>query len=318
MSRNHSWMRALDIQMDTYKWCREDFGMIYNTGVFESLLSSEAEDYTSSADLAGHLLQTLWRADTIYVTSDMLHLLMQAAHDLPAEAEFDYHTLISPFGFAYFEEPIYGTDKHGQQLSVNAIAWENAPVAATPEHTGPLAQAIMVYFFVDPHDEYDSYNAEHRGILRDLGIPVPPLALSHMYPAICGRTIPEPTKQGMEIVTEILKLFVAMQLLAQQKIGEPIRMQPDRATRKRMQRAFPTMGDRLITLITLRRKSVKRDGEEPSTIEWSRRWAVRGHWRRQYYARTKTHDWVYIHEYIKGPEDKPFIPTDRRIFDFRR
>jgi hypothetical protein len=74
----------------------------------------------------------------------------------------------------------------------------------------------------------------------------------------------------------------------------------------------------MITLITLRRKSVKKDDEEPAKIEWSRRWVVRGHWRKQWYPKSQTHDYVYIHDFIKGPEDKPLVITERRVFNFRR
>lgn len=146
-----------------------------------------------------------------------------------------------------------------------------------------------------------------------------PFALGHWYATLEGQKVPRTGLPGSELITELLALFVAMNLVAQQRIGTPMVLDPDRATRRRMKRDFGDDGpERRITLITLRRKSVKKDDEEPKKVEWSRRWPVRGHWRRQWYPKLKRHDWVYIYEYIKGPEDKPLVITERRIFNFRR
>ena len=173
----------------------------------------------------------------------------------------------------------------------------------------------MLYYFTDPTDFNDDFNEE---FMRQLKGPPPPLMIAHFYPVTVGDTLPKVTITGSDIVVGILKLFVAMQMLAQQKIGAPIRLNPDRASRKRYARQHPDGPERIITLITLRRKSVKKDDEEPMKVEWSRRWIVRGHWRRQWYPSLKRHDWKYIYECIKGPEDKPLVITERRVFNFRR
>jgi hypothetical protein len=40
-------------------------------------------------------------------------------------------------------------------------------------------------------------------------------------------------------------------------------------------------------------------------VEWSHRWIVRGHWRKQWFPLRSAHVPVWIHPYIKGPADKP-------------
>jgi hypothetical protein len=277
----------------------------------------------ASVHLHKVLTETLWRADTLFVTSDMMHILMQAAHDLPADAEFDEHVLITPNGFCLFEEPIIGVDRHDKKILFHGIAWSKQMInrSDSPDVVGDRGMGLIIFFLVDPTDPLDDYNHEYLDLLREKNVSIPPLSLQHFYPTRFGRTVftddPEMNVSGTRIVEETLKLFIAMQLIAQQKIGEPVRMRPDRATRRRYEREYGE-NERLITLITLRRKSVKKDDEEPQKVEWSRRWAVQGHWRRQYYSKSKTHDYVYIHSYIKGPEDKPLVLSDRRVFNFAR
>lgn len=326
VSRRHNWARALDMQMDTLAWCLTEPGAYFLQGFYESFFDSYPSipirqhvetDEEAARAMSVHTVVTLNRADTIFVTSDMLHLLMQAAHDLPEEAIVDEHTLICPYGFALFEEPVVGEDKHGIPMCINGISWEINPIAPTEENPDP-GKAVVLYFWTDPMNPYNPLSEDLQEKIKILGITIPPLNVEHFYPMQVGEALPpEDDMPGKKLVREIAKIWMAMQLLAQQRIGEPIQMRPDRATRKRMARKYQK-GDKLVTLITLRRKSVKKDDEEPGKVEWTRRWLVRGHWRRQYYPKTKTHDWVYIFEHIKGPDDKPFIPTERRIFDFRR
>jgi hypothetical protein len=269
------------------------------------------------------LQQTLWLADTIYITTDMQHLLMQAAHDLPQDIRFDIHSLLTPRGFCMFEETIYGEDVAGKKIAMSGIAWNEVLISETPYHL-PIPddetpdKAVLIYFFTPTDDMADDINRDMLPELRAAGWLIGPYAISHFYPIGDGAKIPEGSLPGAQLVTGLLRVFIAMQLLAQQKIGAPITMAPDRASRKRYARKYDGAPDRMITLITLRRKNVKKDDEESAKVEWQRRWVVRGHWRKQWYPSLKRHDWKYIYEYIKGPEDKPLVQTERRVFNFRR
>jgi len=314
------WHRALDVQMDTLKWLKQDYGVSYSYNFFNGLIGADLNRVTKDFDLlnfVSNLCSTLWQADTVFITTDMMHLLLQAAHDLPQNVVFEKESMLSPRGFVLFEEPIDGIDRNGRKVTMHAMAWVLDRVRNDADESNPL-ETIIIYYFTDPTDFNDEFNEQYIANCARDGVPVPPLVLAHLYPCRIGEPMPDYTVQGSELVVGIVKLFVAMQLLAQQKIGAPIRLDPDRASRKRFAREFPNEPQRFITLITLRRKSVKKDDEEPQKIEWSRRWVVSGHWRRQYYSKTKTHSWVYIYEHIKGPEDKPLIITERRVFNFRR
>lgn len=320
---HEGWHRALDVQLDTHKWCLHPEGRRINKWVFYSLITdkgrilTDADSEYEAENLSDHLIETLWRGDTIFITSEMINLITQAAEDLPDDVTFDVRTIMSKYGFVLLEEPIHGEDRSGRPVAIAAFAWEITPMfnAATDK----MVEAIMIYYFVDPFNVQDHYDVELNDMMRDNGIPIPPLALLHMYPAMDGQGLPHgdiENERGYEITKDTLKLFLAMQMLSHQSIGEPVKMRPDRAARKRFAREYPEMPERIITLITLRRKSAPAQKPE-GTIEWSRRWVVRGHWRKQWYPKSKTHGWKYIYEYIKGPDDKPLV-TGRRVFNFRR
>ncbi len=325
---DRGWSRALDIQMDYHKWCSSSQGKVYNYTFFLDVLERVTSDIpdaqptlgTSAAQLAHDVIEALWQADTLFVTSDMLHVLQQAAHDLPEDAPVDEHVLITPNGFCLFEEPLIGTDRKGQTVCIHGILWKKI-LGHKSSDPSTLEQMLILYFLVDPADETDDWNEGFLPMMEELGLGHPPITLQHFYPARFGSTVrslesPSGDEAGITIIRDTLRLFLAMQLLAQQRMGEPMRMNPDRATRKRAAKWHE--GDRYITLITLRRKSVKNDDLEPQKVEWSHRWLVKGHWRKQYYPKTKTHDYVYIFGYVKGPEDKPLVVRERRVFNFRR
>lgn len=312
-----NWHRALDIQMDLQKYSRTAEGAAYHYHFAHALFKTNPryEDQQFATDVARDLPVVLHRADTIYVTEEMESLLLQAAHDLPWEYEFDPKSLLSPFGFVYLERSIVGVDVHGDSVTVKGFAWQVVP--STVEGYDGLRQTAIIYFFSDPNDPNDIISTEVIPKWRENGDIVPPLILAHLYIVSEGIPMKQDDRQGAALVLETGRLFLALNLLSHQTIGEPMKMRPNRATRKRAI-SWDRDNERYITLITLRRKSVKKDDEEHQKIEWSHRWVVRGHWRRQYFPKTKTHDWVYIYEHIKGPEDKPLLISERRIFNFKR
>lgn len=75
----------------------------------------------------------------------------------------------------------------------------------------------------------------------------------------------------------------------------------NRGERRRVHRELPSL--RVLQLST--GASVQRT-EHTGTVEWSRRWMVRGHWRLQPYGPRRTlRRAQWIDPYVKGPEDKP-------------
>jgi hypothetical protein len=93
--------------------------------------------------------------------------------------------------------------------------------------------------------------------------------------------------------------------LCQEKITLNEPWVPDRPTRRMAQRqrwhSIPE-----VRVIRLREPQRPSKGEG-GTVDWSHRWLVSEHWRRQWYASEGTHKPKLIHAYQKGPADKPLI-----------
>lgn len=79
---------------------------------------------------------------------------------------------------------------------------------------------------------------------------------------------------------------------------------PRQAVRSAMRAGTP-----LPKVIVVRLRRVYQEkGTGESDVQWQHRWMVRGHWRRQWYGKTREHKMIYIAPFIKGPEGKPFLP----------
>lgn len=314
---NNGWQRALDTQMDQLKWQGCKYGEAFTRNFFTNVLqktgapaSAVLNDVTT---LERNVREHLWRGDTMYITEDMQHLILQAAHDLPPDYRWDMHSLLTPMGFCLLEESLYGSDVRGNAMACSAMSWSMLRHADDE-------RVLVLYFWTPTDDDTDTVNQRLIPDMRESGFPIGPLMLSHYYmlgdgdSASPGKDTGQP--QGSDLVDATLGLFVAMNILAGQTIGEPIKVQPDRASRKRYARDWTNAPERMITLITLRRKSAAKPDPDAPPVPWSRRWIVRGHWRRQ--PDKNGWHWTYIYEYVKGPEDKPLIVTERRVFNFRR
>jgi hypothetical protein len=76
-----------------------------------------------------------------------------------------------------------------------------------------------------------------------------------------------------------------------------------------------------VHVVTLRKQihpSTGADLEHPDEVPWSCRWLVRGHWRQQWFPARATHAPMWIHPYIKGPEDKPFRQPKETVYAVMR
>jgi len=69
-----------------------------------------------------------------------------------------------------------------------------------------------------------------------------------------------------------------------------------------------------VTIVQYRRVETDKEYSGESSVEWSHRWIVRGHWRWQPYKTIDGKDDVkriWIAPFMKGPDDKPLILTDK-------
>lgn len=130
-----------------------------------------------------------------------------------------------------------------------------------------------------------------------------------------------PSSRKTDMMHEIRWVYAAFHLMAQ-KLAITVQHNTDRATRRReMREKQPLPVPPFIKVVTLRRYEEDRKrqfGDKPMPIDWQWQWAVRGHWRNQWYPSENMHKQVWIESYIKGPEDKPMKPEGHRLFIARR
>jgi hypothetical protein len=72
-----------------------------------------------------------------------------------------------------------------------------------------------------------------------------------------------------------------------------------------------------LRVVRLRRPEQK-DSQGSRDVDWSCQWLVEGHWRMQWFPSEGVHKPVYVHSYVKGPEDKPLKAKTETIFSVVR
>jgi hypothetical protein len=133
--------------------------------------------------------------------------------------------------------------------------------------------------------------------------------------------VSSPIGEPAEKVNDLFSRIFTFWTLIQQRIGLPQKVRMSRAARRRAERemAFPPeFGEiRVIALRRVNRHSFDDRDSDSEGVDWSHRWIVGGHWRNQWYPSIDDHRQIWINPYIKGPDDKPFVPRDT-VWDFRR
>lgn len=112
---------------------------------------------------------------------------------------------------------------------------------------------------------------------------------------------------------EIRWIYTAIYLMAQ-RLSTRVRHTTDRGTRRRAERN-QQVAPPFFEVVTLRRQHQDRIADRvPEAIDWQWQWAVRGHWRNQWYPSEGIHKPVFVESYMKGPEDKPVKPPTVKLF----
>lgn len=139
-----------------------------------------------------------------------------------------------------------------------------------------------------------------------------------------GGSVGGPAPSGDEDATfqaersSIIRWICAASMFIEQEIVKREVCQAPRAFRKRAERLGRE--DSTCHVVTLRREHTSEQGasSEHSDVEWSHRWVVRGHWRRQWFPARSAHAPVWIHPHIKGPADKPLREPKPTVYSVTR
>lgn len=289
----------------------------------------------SGDELADDMRRSLQIGETFYVSPDMLMLAEAASESMPDEPVY-IEDIPTQHGFMWLPRPIKFMDIRGRLMTANVITWT------------VVSGGVVVFIFTDKHDELDMINIsmkhdmtpEQYGQLKRFSMAaqgsikfgdklprtiynstlIPPSA----HIDVRWRDAPDGTaEQQLVFSTDVpidlkpevrrdpvLATVLAMWRLMQQTITDIDKVEltgkPARAFRKVKFR------DKRVVVIQLRRRAVTHP-DEPSHVEWSHRWLVRGHWRKQpcKVQGEWSHRVIWISAFIKGPEGAPLIVRDR-------
>jgi len=247
------------------------------------------------------------QSDLFWVSPEMSELVAKMYPSIPdCEAQPPCES-----GFVVFGKAIPGTDAvNGGPIFTTAFMW------------GPVATLLGDCYSIETYCHRDALYAflhipeKERAHFAKEAMPLKlhPTGGSE-WPK--GTVISDFSVLGEETadreasMMEDRRLLACFWALCSQRITREERWEP---TDRHVRRQFARRKDAIppaVRVIRLREPTARtrRDGEgEP--VEWSHRWIVGEHWRRQWYAKDQTHRPKLIHAYQKGPADKPLLVRD--------
>lgn len=246
----------------------------------------------------------------------MLEIIGNAAKSIPDIWRLDKEMIPATSGFFYFAKPF-------EERQV-AFGWTVFSVEESERDKIVKTAAIPL-----PHTDIKEFDFNAVTLITfnqhtDFPRPLPTRCCMYV-----GDTI-EDTKFNMmqEAVrvnadsTEFsgfvrdIRLFASMLSFIRQKIMVTTRWTASRPTRKRVDKTERSTPPE-ISVVHLRKLSRHIEKGESAPVNWKCRWIVTGHWRKQWYRSKQTHQPIFVHQYIKGPEDKP-LKKPQKIFAVTR
>lgn len=274
-------------------------------------------------------------AYAFHVSDEMVDLANWAGHLLPEDITLRADLLPTQTGFVMFEHGVEIPEIWGRRVYIHALLWRSGLVRDSDP-------GVQILTFVDFHDRRDEVSQE---VVKDLGeerVEEAMRSLGHLHlsnvvevsyrdpqPSIVST--PEDYQQneteGLEMVPfgpNWVRTLIAIFTLMGQTVTTVTEIEADRHQARRMRRMrLPQR----VTVITLRRTKGAQREEGESQVEWQHRWMVRGHWAWRHCGEDHPfaepdgsgglHARVWINPYVKGPDDKPMVITDK-VYALRR
>lgn len=325
---NASWRDALDLQMDLSAWLASPRGQMFGAGYFASAYQSDERAHNvwkdegaaveAGADWTRRLAIRVFNAEPVFVEPDMMTVVEAAVAGFLPEPLVDTD-LITPNGLLILPRSLSMLDRNGKTITWRAACWFTG---VTDPGVRLLDEGIHLVLLHDDADP-DSFDIRvgsdgfttYKRLIK--GAPLLPTHIStwdfgEMHPA----TTAESTEAGIAAGMTVQRQFQGIMRLLQQHLAEVGKQRPPRDYLKRAKRA--NLPHEHVTIVRLRRPAQERDVDEPTTVHWSHRWIVGGHWRNQWYASTQMHRQIWISPYVKGPEELELVVNKARIFQLVR
>ncbi len=330
-------VRALDAQLFLIKEYGSEGGVEYMKAFMSDIFSKSerhaphlyknVEEWgaASGARMARDIRDKLNEATTYYVADEMMDLVVAAGATVPS-TPFEKDELPSPTGYVELSRPLIVADAEGKNITTRSFSWQIEDTTFI-DKDGALSestQALQVLFYSCTDDmKLDDGLLEMVKIAPEAWESMPWYHLCHWIPFEIGAEWATGLSDDELPPGNVLSWIAFVKtffLLVDQEIATVTRTYPDRGTARRLQREGKPPEYGQIEVIALRHAHPVNENTalpEEDGPEWSHRWVVSGHWRNQWYPKTKKNRPLWIQAYVKGPENKPFIAKDK-VFVWKR
>lgn len=297
----------------------------------------EAHNRANAAAIITTLKEDLRDTECFHVNEEMSLLVQFAATQLDETDRFTRTLLPTRSGIVRFEKGIPWTDVRGKKMILSWAVWGPILAQSSRHDTGEPTEFTHFWLFNDHFDEPDQIARELFREFATKGGENFARQVWGRWGFIGGEYLAEGQRLGPPMrlpdddkIAEVLadgdtptaysnptRILQALWILLGQTITHAEDAHIDRARRKRTGKmGIPAR----VSVIQLRRTE-SRPAPGESLVEWSHRWGVRGHWAWRHCG--PGHDYaqevepgrfmcrVWIAPYVKGPEGKPLIVTEK-------
>jgi hypothetical protein len=265
------------------------------------------------------LTRSIEEAECFFVGANICDLLVATADSYP-RTEFHIDLLPENAGWCWFERglPLSATPETMAELhavhphipaewrpDLRAIHWRTIAGAEKPA-------VLTFHYFKLPGREWSSLGyaisiAEGDAWDRDMRLPITGAA-----------TLTDNARTGhWTLISDAMRYIYMLFSFMSQEYATAEREDIHNRGAQRRLRALAPKVNQAIKVVHLRRPATKGSGEKRE-VEWSCCWPVRGHWRRQWYAKRARHEPKFISPYVKGDLEKPLRTHERTVYAVTR
>lgn len=255
---------------------------------------------------ANKIASCVREAPSYWVSDQMCELAQHAARTMPPQPTLPTD-LPSPSGFCLFEKPVQVDKADGKDSynSIRGFAWELAHF--TLRGLPGEWPGVKWWYLSDAFDHgghWFSYRDTTLLPVLETGDPFKTNNVEFDAEMAAMLEEAENLHLGPEAVA-FRRLPHALWALMGQRIATVTDERPERATRRRLEKAGHPKQTSTIRIVVLRRLKPEEQGAGGERKDWKHSWIVSAHWRNQYLPSTKSHRLQWITPYVKG--DGPLV-----------
>jgi len=307
-------------------------------GKFASVVSRQISlaglDEASANTLVDTVANHVRAGEAYRVSPEMAAVTIHAARGLDEDDKVDRSLAPTPCGIVRFDHPLPAIDARGVHQKVHWITWGPGVVVRKNAFGQDVEEpSVVVTAWNDTADPdevserlLNSDDPKQREAYRSIMGRWSMVGMTTMpHGRSLGPSEIDPEAQYAESIisagdtpiayTNVMRYLHALWLLLDQTITD---VRPEHLRTSVAKKAWKKNLPGRVTVIQLRRTANEGKTAGESSVDWSHRWLVRGHWRWQACgpgnAERKR---IWIHPFVKGPEDKPLV-VNPKVYDMRR